>query len=93
MNERIEAIVSGRVQLVMYRDFATRKARGLGLVGEVKNLGDGTVRVVAEGPHATLERFVKKLHRGPLFSRVDGVAMSWLPYTGTYRSFDIVYAP
>jgi len=91
MNERIETIVSGRVQVVMYRDFATRKARGLGLVGEVKNLPDGTVRVVAEGPRATLERFVKKLHRGSLLSRVDGIATSWLPYTGAYRSFDIAY--
>ena len=91
MNERIETIVSGRVQVVMYRDFATRKARGLGLVGEVKNLPDGTVRVVAEGPRATLERFVKKLHRGSLLSRVDGIAMSWLPATGAYRSFDIAY--
>ena len=91
MNERIEAIVSGRVQFVMYRDFTTRKARGLGLAGEVKNLPDGTVRVVAEGPRATLDQFVKKLHRGSLFSRVDGVRMSWLPATGAYRSFNIAY--
>ena len=91
MDERIEVVISGRVQVVMYRDFATRKARGLGLVGEVKNLPDGTVRVVAEGPRATLERFVKKLHRGSLLSRVDGIMTSWLPYTGAYRSFDIAY--
>src|SRR3989344_224255 len=61
MNERIETIVSGRVQVVMYRDFATRKARGLGLVGEVKNLPDGTVRVVAEGARTP---YVRRPSRG-----------------------------
>ena len=45
--ERIEAIVSGRVQMVMFRDFAQRKALGLRLCGEVMNLPDGTVRVIA----------------------------------------------
>lgn len=91
MNERLEAIVRGRVQIVMYRDFTTRKARGLGLVGEVKNLSDGTVRVVAEGPRATLERFVEKLRRGSVFARVDDVETAWLPASGVYHSFDIVY--
>ena len=54
MNERLEVVVAGRVQLVMYRDFAWRKAHGLGLKGEVQNLKDGTVRVVAEGPEEVL---------------------------------------
>lgn len=92
MNERLEATVHGRVQLVMYRDFATRKARGLKLVGEVENLKEGTVRVVAEGPRAVLEAFVEKLKRGSVLSRVDTVDTSFLPATGTYTSFTITYA-
>ncbi len=91
MNERLEAAVSGRVQLVMYRDFATRKARGLKLVGEVQNMPDGTVRVIAEGPRETLEAYVEKLKRGSLLSRVEGVETTWLPATNTYTAFSINY--
>lgn len=90
--ERIEAVVSGRVQMVMYRDFAQRKARGLKLVGEVENLSDGTVRVLAEGGRKELERYVEKLKKGPLLADVAGVEVSWLPATGTYRDFSITYA-
>ncbi|MGK2908737.1 MAG: acylphosphatase [Sphingobium sp.] len=91
MNERLDAIVSGRVQLVMYRDFAQRKARGLRLSGCVRNLEDGTVHVIAEGPRAPLERYLAKLRTGPLLARVEGVAPTWLPATGEYEGFQIVY--
>lgn len=91
MHERLEAIVSGRVQLVMYRDFAQRKARGLKLVGEVENLPDGTVRVIAEGPRDLLERYLEKLKGGPLLARVENVAPTWLPAVGGYKGFEITY--
>ena len=89
--ERLEAIVSGRVQLVMYRDFATRKARSLGLVGEVENLADGTVRVAAEGPRAKLEAYERKLWKGSLLAKVEKVEAAYLPATGEYKYFDITY--
>lgn len=91
MNERIEAKVSGRVQMVMYRDFATRKAHGLRLVGEVQNLADKTVRVVAEGPKEKLVAYIEKLNRGSLLAHVEAVEVSWLPAQGTYTSFSINY--
>jgi acylphosphatase len=89
--ERIEAVISGRVQMVMFRDFATRKARGLGLTGEVKNLPDGTVRLIAEGERAALEQYIEKLHKGSVLSHVDAVQVAWKPAQGSYRSFDIAY--
>jgi len=91
MSERLEAVVSGRVQMVMYRDFVTRKARSLGLVGEVKNITNGTVRVVAEGESKALERLGVLLKRGSVFSRVDSVALARKPFTGEYQSFNISY--
>ena len=91
MHERLEAIVSGRVQLVMYRDFAQRKARGLKLVGEVENLPDGTVRVIAEGPRDSLERYLEKLKGGPLLARVEHVAPTWRSAVGGYKDFLITY--
>jgi len=92
MHERLEVIVYGRVQVVMYRDFAQRKARGLRLTGEVQNLRDGTVRVVAEGPRDALERYLAKLNKGSFLARVDRVVPEWKPATGAYKGFVINYA-
>ncbi|MBU1292441.1 acylphosphatase [Patescibacteria group bacterium] len=91
MHKRFEAIVSGRVQLVMYRDFAQRKARSLKLVGEVRNLSDGTVSVVAEGDQEVLERYLQRLHHGPLLARVDEVSPEWKEATGVFKDFLIRY--
>lgn len=91
MNERLEALVSGRVQMVMYRDFAQRKATGLKLVGEVQNLPNKTVRVVAEGPRTALVAYVEKLKKGSLLSSVKEVKTEWVPAQGTHSKFDINY--
>lgn len=77
--------------MVMFRDFAQRKARGLKLVGAVQNKTDGTVHVIAEGPRASLERYLAKLHGGPLLARVEGVTAAWLPATGSFEGFQILY--
>ncbi|HWH16111.1 MAG TPA: acylphosphatase [Candidatus Paceibacterota bacterium] len=92
MHERLSAIVSGRVQMVMYRDFAQRMAWLNKLSGEVQNLPDGTVRVVAEGDRVRLERFLKKLHQGPLLASVKSVSYEWQDATGEFTKFSIVYA-
>ena len=89
--ERLEAIVSGRVQMVMYRDFVTRKARALTLSGRVRNMPDGTVHVIAEGSRENLEKLLVKLHRGPLLAQVTDVAPTWLPVSGAYTKFEIDY--
>lgn len=91
MHERLEAIVSGRVQLVMYRDFVQRKARGLSLTGFVRNLPDGTVQVIAEGPRGNLEKLLERLKKGSLLAHVKEVAPSWGPATGALQSFIISY--
>jgi acylphosphatase len=91
MPERLEAIVSGRVQGVMFRDFVCRKAHGLKLTGEVQNLSDGTVRVVAEGSRDKLEELVAKLHHGPIFAGPEHVEPAWKPATNEFKKFSINY--
>ena len=91
MHERIEAIVSGRVQKVMYRDFAQRKASGLKLTGTVRNKADKTVHVVAEGPREKLEMYIEKLKKGPLLAEVESVEHTWTTPTGEFTSFTISY--
>lgn len=90
--EHIECRVTGRVQMVMFRDFAQRKARKLGLCGFVRNNEDGSVTVLAEGAREKLEAYIAYLHKGSVLARVDAVEVEWKRTTGEYKDFLIVYA-
>lgn len=89
--QEFRAIVSGRVQLVMFRDFTQRHARRFGVVGTVRNLADGTVEVVAQGERASLEKLLRDLHKGPLLAKVADVKVEWRSPEKRFDSFDIVY--
>lgn len=89
--ERLEAIVSGRVQMVMFRDFTQRKASSLKLTGQVRNLSDGTVEVIAEGPRERLEQLLAKLNTGSMLAQVEGVNASWKPASGGFTDFRIAH--
>lgn len=91
MQKRLECEVYGRVQMVMFRDFVTRKARARGIVGTVKNNLDGSVSVRAEGEGEKLHELFTLLHRGPIFARVDRVRETWVAPLGEFKTFDIVY--
>ena len=58
-------LITGKVQGVGYRYFATRVARDLNLKGWVKNLDDGRVEALASGPASRLDRFESELRIGP----------------------------
>jgi acylphosphatase len=89
--EEFHAIVKGRVQMVMYRDFATRAAHKLGVAGRVRNLPDGTVEVVAQGERKNLETFIARLQKGPILARVDDVRVDWKTPHMAFDSFEILY--
>lgn len=89
--KRITARVAGRVQMVMFRDFAKRKARWMGLKGFVKNDFDGSVKVVAEGDEEILKRFIELLREGPLFAKVENIIVDWEKPTFEFASFEIKY--
>ncbi len=77
--------------MVMFRDFTCRNARKLGLVGTVQNLSDGSVYVVAEGEKEKLQKILKLLRSGSLFSKVDDVKDVFLETKGGFTEFNIVY--
>lgn len=91
MFEEIRCHIEGRVQMVMYRDFAQRKARDIGAVGFVRNLGDGTVEVVAQGTPDQLKALIERLHEGSILSRVDSVSVEWRAPSGHFNDFIIRY--
>ena len=91
MPKRIECKITGRVQMVMYRDFAQRKAHGLGIVGTVQNMIDGSVVIVAEGEEEILKKYITLLHKGSIFAKVEDVEIKWMEEEGEFRDFHIVF--
>lgn len=86
---KLTARVSGRVQGVGFRFFARREASSRGLRGFVRNLPDGSVEVVAEGPHEDLEALLVALERGPSSSEVESVDVTWDAAGGDFAGFGI----
>lgn len=74
-----EFLVRGRVQGVGYRNFVERFARRLELAGYVRNLADGSVQVVAQGPPHHLDELAALLARGPRFAEVAAVERTAIP--------------
>ena len=62
---RAHVWVAGRVQGVWFRQSCADEARALGVAGWVRNLGDGRVEAVFEGPVAAVERMVSWCRQGP----------------------------
>ena len=91
MQKRIEYRITGRVQTVLYRDFAQRSAKSLDIVGTVENLEDGSVFVIAEGEEEKLKKLLELLHKGPTFAKVDEIIVEWLKPTGEFSDFNIKY--
>lgn len=83
-------IVRGRVQGVGFRYFAVRAARQAGVFGSVRNLGDGTVEAIAEGPAESIDEFRAELEHGPSYGHVERVDEMEIRPTG-YTGFEVIY--
>jgi acylphosphatase len=67
-----------------------REAERLELDGFARNLPDGSVEVVSDGPEEALEAMEAHLRRGPPHARVDDVARLQAPVELQLpRPFDI----
>ncbi len=84
--------VSGTVQGVGFRYFASRAARKLGVTGYAKNLRDGRVEVYAIGTPASLSALRKELQRGPRSAAVSDVTEEDATIASEFeRDFSIEY--
>ena len=70
---RRRALVAGRVQGVWFRESCRDQAQAAGVAGWVRNLADGGVEVVLEGPPGAVDEVLAWCRRGPRRARVDGV--------------------
>lgn len=74
---RARVLVAGRVQGVFFRHATARQANDRGLTGWVRNLPDGDVEAVFEGPAEAVEELVAWCRRGPPAAEVSSVEVSW----------------
>jgi acylphosphatase len=71
--ERRHLVVHGRVQGVWFRGATLERAERAGVDGWVRNLPDGSVEAVFEGPAEAVEELVAFCRRGPRGARVERV--------------------
>ncbi|WP_134669750.1 acylphosphatase [Halorussus marinus] len=74
---RAHVFVSGTVQGVYYRANTRDAAREKGVDGWVRNLADGRVEAVFEGPVAAVESMVEWCHTGSPAAEVGDVAVEY----------------
>ena len=80
--KRVRVFVSGRVQGVFFRAGCERFARSVGLAGSVRNLPDGRVEAVFEGPDADVDSAVGWCREGPSRALVEALEVASEPTTG-----------
>jgi len=90
MDKRLHIYYSGTVQGVGFRYTAERLASTFKLAGWAKNLPDGRVEVVCEGPEAVLKDFAGKLH-SVFKSYITDTDIEWSMATGEFSYFDIKF--
>ncbi len=65
--------VTGVVQGVSYRFWAMTRAREMDLSGYVRNIPDGSVELVLQGPEPIVRRMIEFCGRGPAWATVKSV--------------------
>lgn len=88
---RLHAFVSGRVQGVFFRKNVKEFCFSIGLTGWVKNLRDGRVELVAEGPKPKLDELLKFIKKNPGASQVEKIEHEFSEQEEGFASFDVVY--
>ena len=86
---RIHIFVYGRVQGVLYRRFAQKKAEELDITGWARNLIDGRVEMVCEGTEESMLAFLKWAKKGPFFAQVRATETQKETYRGEFALFEV----
>jgi acylphosphatase len=88
---RRRLLISGAVQGVGFRYWAIREAAAFRVSGYVRNLFDGSVEVVLEGPPGEISNFERVLRKGPPYGRVHSVQTVDEEATGEFSSFGVKF--
>lgn len=87
--KRLHLFIEGTVQGVTFRESTRREAERHGVRGWVRNLPDGRVEAVLEGPAPAVDAVAAWCHQGPRRARVRHVQAEEEPPTGAFASFKV----
>ncbi len=85
---RLEAYFTGRVQGVGFRYLARQIATGYEVTGQVRNLPDGRVHLVAEGQEPEVRDFVREI-KSQMNHFIKEASEEILPGPAQFRDFQI----
>ncbi|MEE9507095.1 MAG: acylphosphatase [Thermoplasmata archaeon] len=88
---RAHVIFRGKVQGVFFRANTEGRARELGLKGWVRNLPDGSVESVFEGPREAVKKAIEWCKSSQPHARVTDADIDWEDYRGEFSSFEVRY--
>lgn len=87
----MHAIARGRVQGVGFRGTVRHHGQGLGLVGSVKNLADGSVELYAQGTRHNLDELLRRIQSDNGFADVTDVSVDYGPIRHQFSDFRILF--
>jgi acylphosphatase len=87
--QRAHVRVSGQVQGVFFRDSTRQKAEELGLAGWVRNMPDGQVEALFEGPTEKVREMVTWCEEGPQRASVENVDTNFENAGGDLEGFEV----
>ncbi len=74
---------------MFFRDNTRRKAGELGVKGWVRNLRDGTVEALMEGPKEAVEALIEWCRSSQPYARVTEAKVSWEEHRGEFHDFSV----
>jgi acylphosphatase len=86
---RLHIYIGGHVQGVGYRYYASRKARGLGVTGWIRNLLDGRVEAEVQGEKQMVDQLMDRLFEGPSTCYVARIDRKEIPIRAGENDFEI----
>jgi acylphosphatase len=89
-HERLHAWVDGHVQGVGFRYFVREKANLFSVTGWVRNIHDGRVELLAEGPRDRVDSLLEAARQGPRGSHVTEVRVEWADASGEFDAFRVL---
>lgn len=89
MLKTVSIVVTGKVQGVFYRQSTREQALTLGITGEVRNMPDDTVHIIATGLAEQIEKLTEWCKQGPPRAKVNSVFAKELPLQA-FEKFTIV---
>lgn len=81
--------IHGRVQGVYFRGRLREQAQMRGVQGWVRNMPDGSVEALLQGPKDHVDAVVAWAHHGPRGAIVESVKVNWEPLERKLPTFEI----